>query len=137
FEKRLNDGFVSLEKAPLADLLHRHEPRALQRGEVSRHRRLRQAAARVDLPDAYAAIERQLLLGKVGTGLLEPRENLAPHGIGQCLMDGVDIYRHCKPFGRSAFARHASKQTSIVVGRILYRFLAMYVETSLTKGAIA
>src|SRR6202022_4342185 len=91
-EKRLNDLFVALEEHPLADTLRAHEPRALQRREMRRDGRLRQAAAGVDPAGADAVVERQLLVREMRARLLEPRENLAAYRVGERLVDCVDVY---------------------------------------------
>ena len=91
-EKRLNDRFVAPEKYPLPNPLGGHQTRFVKRAQVSRHCGLRHIAARVDLTSAYAIHERKLLLREVDLWLLEPRENLAAHRIGQGLVNGVDIH---------------------------------------------
>jgi hypothetical protein len=91
-EKLLDDRFVALEKYPLPDPFRRHETRFVKRGQVSRDRGLGHAATRVDLTRAHAIHERELLLGKVDLGLLEPHENLAADRIGQGLVNSVDIH---------------------------------------------
>ncbi len=84
-EKRLNDGLVAFEKHPLTDPFRRDESRALQGGEVRRHRGLRQAAARVDLAGAHAVVERQVLVGEVRIRLAQPAENLPPYRLASAL----------------------------------------------------
>jgi hypothetical protein len=93
-EKLLDDRFVALEKYPLPDPFRGHQTRFVKRGQVSRHRGLRHATTRVDLPRANAIRERELLLAEVGFGLLEPRENLASDRVGQGLVNGVDIHEN-------------------------------------------
>ena len=93
-EKRLNNGLVAFEKHPLADPLRRDEAGALQCGQMRRHSGLRQPATRVDLAGAYAVIERQLLIGEVRLRIPQPRQNLAADGIGERLVDRVDVDGH-------------------------------------------
>ncbi|CAM2150158.1 hypothetical protein PT2222_230001 [Paraburkholderia tropica] len=112
-EERLDDRLVALEEHPLTDFLRRHEAGLLERGQMRRDGRLRERAVRVDLARADAVIERKLLIGEMHVRLPQAREDLATYGIGQRLVDGVEIELR----GRLRFL-HGN---CIVTMRILYR----------------
>ena len=58
---------------------------------MGRDRRLRQTQLAVYQSGTDAEVERMLLLGEMLLRLLQPLQDLSPHGIGQRLVDGVDV----------------------------------------------
>ncbi|MNV92658.1 hypothetical protein D3C71_1872780 [compost metagenome] len=64
----------------------------MQDCQVRRHGRLRQSAAVIDVARAhpmFKGVARAFL--EVRARRLQPRKNVAPHGIGQRLEDGVGV----------------------------------------------
>ena len=89
------DGFlVAFEEVPLADLLAADQPRALQRRQVGRDRRLRQAAALVDLPGTHTVFGAVMLVGEAGVRVFQPVQDFSPYWVGQGFYYFVEIKRH-------------------------------------------
>jgi hypothetical protein len=93
-EERFDRRFVALEEYPLAHPLRRHQLSLVKRGKVSRHGRLGHVATGVDLPGAYAILERMFLPGEIHRWFLQPGENFSPDRIGQGFVNGVDIHEN-------------------------------------------
>ena len=70
----------------------RDQAGALQHGQMREHRRLGQSAAAVDVAGADAMLEgmaRAFL--EIRLGILQPRQDLAAHRVGERLEDGVGV----------------------------------------------
>ena len=90
-EERLDGFLVAFIKNPLADAARGDQFGPLQRGQVSRHGRLRQPGTRIDQAGADADVERVLLLREVRVRVLQPAKNLAPYRVDQRLVDRVNV----------------------------------------------
>ena len=120
-QERGNHGFIATEEHPLPHLGGRNQPRALQHREVRRHGGLRQPAAPIDMARAHPVFEgmpRPLL--EVRLRRLQPPQDLAAHGIGQRLEDGVDINVRGGLDGGGSSGRHIE----------ISQFIESYIETS-------
>ena len=118
FEEDLDGFLITFEEVPLTMFLAGNQARSLQRCQVGRDRRLRQAAELIKLSGAHAMFGGVDLVRERGIRIFESVENFSAYWVCQGFYYFVEVNRH----GGSA----QWVQRYIAMRRTLNRCIAIY-----------
>jgi hypothetical protein len=93
-EEFLNGFLVAFEEVPLADFPAADQTGTLQGRQMRGHRRLRQAAALIDLSGTNAVLVAVTLVGKLDRRVFEPVKDFSPYWVRQGFYYFVEVDGH-------------------------------------------